>query len=439
MKKTFINITIAIVDLIVLVCIFYIASLIRANLPLDIAPAFKPIAFKDFFFIIVIVYMLMIYEKIYRFRYDFWQDTLQVIKALFIGYIIALAILSLSKVNLEYSRLFITIYFILALFILPITKRVVKMFLFKSNLANRTKALIVGAKDECDRFRVELQDNWYLGMIDDKDDFESVFIISKGLSLDTLNSLITQYTQQTTEVFVVPFITQINFAHSHILEYSNLRNSAIHIENRLLIKSNIIIKNSFDMMASLCIIPFVSIIHIIIATAIKLDDGGKVFFKQKRLGKDGKVFEVYKYRTMYSNSDELLANYLQQHPNEIEYYNKYHKYINDPRITKVGKILRASSLDELPQILNVVLGDMSLVGPRPYMIEEEALLKEHKEFILKVKPGITGLWQVSGRNNLTFKERNELESWYIKNWSLWFDFVIIIKTIKVVLSKVGAR
>jgi len=142
---------------------------------------------------------------------------------------------------------------------------------------------------------------------------------------------------------------------------------------------------------------------------------------------------------MYENSNELLKTYLAKHPEEIEYYEKYHKYKNDPRITKIGKILRATSLDELPQIINVLKGEMSIVGPRPYMLNELDKLGSFKEFILKVKPGITGLWQVSGRNNLTFKERNELEVWYIKNWSLWLDFVILIKTIKVVLLKVGAK
>jgi undecaprenyl-phosphate galactose phosphotransferase len=181
------------------------------------------------------------------------------------------------------------------------------------------------------------------------------------------------------------------------------------------------------------------LIHIVVVIAIKFDSKGSIWFKQKRLGKNDIDFEVYKYRTMYENSDELLKDYLQINPDEVIYYEKFHKYKNDPRITKVGKILRATSLDELPQLLNVLKGDMSLVGPRPYMINESEKLGDNQHFILKVKPGITGLWQVSGRNNLTFKERNQLEVWYIKNWSLWADFVILIKTIKVVMGKVGAK
>ncbi len=142
---------------------------------------------------------------------------------------------------------------------------------------------------------------------------------------------------------------------------------------------------------------------------------------------------------MFINQDQILKRYLKKNPDEITYYKRYHKYKQDPRVTKLGAILRATSLDELPQIINVLKGDMSIVGPRPYMLNEIDKLGSAKSIILKVRPGITGLWQVSGRNNLTFKERIQLESWYIRNWTLWDDFIIILKTFSVVLKRVGAK
>ena len=177
----------------------------------------------------------------------------------------------------------------------------------------------------------------------------------------------------------------------------------------------------------------------LIVFLIKKDSKGKVLFKQKRFGKDSKIFKCYKYRTMYENSDLLLKEYLKNNPREIEYYDKFHKYTNDPRITKTGHFLRKTSLDELPQLFNILQGHMSLIGPRPYMLSEKDKLKDDISIILKVKPGISGLWQVSGRNDLSFKERINLDIWYIQNWSLWIDLVIFIKTIKVVLGKVGAK
>jgi len=142
---------------------------------------------------------------------------------------------------------------------------------------------------------------------------------------------------------------------------------------------------------------------------------------------------------MLPNSDKLLREYLLKHPDEVEYFEKYHKYKNDPRITKVGRFLRKSSLDELPQIINIIKGEMNLIGPRPYMLNEIKKLGDDLNLIARVKPGITGLWQVSGRNDLTFDKRRKLDVWYIQNWSLWMDIIIFIKTIKVVFQRKGAK
>ena len=188
------------------------------------------------------------------------------------------------------------------------------------------------------------------------------------------------------------------------------------------------------------IFPFALLLHLFISLLIKMDSQGSVIFKQKRLGKDSKPFSCYKYRTMYTTNSNILNNYLKKNPEELEYYKIYHKYKNDPRVTKIGSFLRKTSLDEFPQFYNILKGDMNLIGPRPYMISEKNKIgKLNEDVILKIKPGITGLWQVSGRNNLTFAQRVDLDTWYINSWSLWMDFVIFMKTIKVVLSKVGAK
>ena len=201
-----------------------------------------------------------------------------------------------------------------------------------------------------------------------------------------------------------------------------------------------LVKKLFNYIILLLIFPFFILLHIILSILIKLDSKGEIVFIQKRVGKNKKIFNLYKYRTMYKNGEKILQEYLKRHPEEIKYYEKYHKYKNDPRITKIGKFLRATSLDELPQLINVLKGDMNIIGPRPYLPPElDKMKKQEYEIIFKVKPGITGLWQVSGRNNLTFSERIEIEKEYVKNWSLKLDLIILIKTIKVVLLKIGAK
>ena len=438
MKKYFVNSLLIFIDIIVLTAVFYLTQYVRMKLNAVNFPPFDAYRLEQFFFVEVIIIAILFYEKIYTLRYDFWQETYRVVKSLFLAYFIVLALLTLGRVSLEYSRMFITLYFLFSLLLLPVAKRLTKRVLFSFS-PFRKRVLVTGDAKQVRTIKDEFRKNWYLGLESKSSDFEMVVVASKSLRPEVLDRKLEKYLEKNDEVYVVPYITSINFANTNILEYANIRTNTIQIQNKLLIRRNIWIKNGFDfILAFALLIPFL-ILHFFIALAIKLDSKGSVFFKQTRLGKDDKPFVCYKYRTMYENSDEILQKYLRLHPEEIEYYQIYHKYQNDPRITKVGKLLRSTSLDELAQLINVLRGEMSLVGPRPYMPDEAEKLGKYKHFILKVRPGMTGLWQVSGRNNLTFKQRNELEIWYIKNWSLWDDFVILVKTIKVVFAKVGAK
>ena len=437
-KKYFLNSAIIIIDILLLVGIFYLTQYVRVELSNTGVPVFNELSLQRFSFVIIITVAIMFYEKIYTLQYDFWQETYRVLKSLFLAYFIVLALLTLQKTSLEYSRLFITLYFLFAMLLLPIAKRLTKRVIYNFSFFKK-RVLIIGDATQVTILKNEFEKNWYLGMKPSQNNYDMVIISSKSLELEKMNAKIEKYLDDNGEVYVVPYVTSINFANSNIMEYSNIRYNTIQIQNKLLIKRNIWIKNGFDLFVALIILPLFLIIHTVITFAIKLDSKGSILFRQERLGKNNKIFLCYKYRTMYENSENLLREYLTTHPEEVEYYKEFHKYKNDPRITKVGKFLRTTSLDELAQVINVLKADMSLIGPRPYMLNESKKLGDNKHFILKVRPGITGLWQVSGRNNLTFKERNELEVWYIKNWSLWADFVILIKTIKVVLAKVGAK
>jgi len=439
MKKYFLNsIIIIIIDILFFVGIFYITQYVRVELSTTGIPVFNELSLQKFSFVIIIAVAIMFYEKIYTLRYDFWQETYRVLKSLLLAYFIVLSFLTLQKTSLEYSRLFITLYFSFAMLLLPVAKRFTKRVIYSFSFFKK-RVLIIGDTSQVTILKNEFEKNWYLGMQPSQKNYDMVIISSKSLELKKMNAKIEKYLNDNAEVYVVPYVTSINFANSNIMEYSNIRYNTIQIQNKLLIKRNIWIKNGFDLFVALLILPLFLIIHAFIAFAIKLNSKGSIFFRQERLGKNDEIFLCYKYRTMYEKSENLLNEYLKTHPKEVEYYKEFHKYKNDPRITKVGRFLRTTSLDELAQVINVLKVDMSLVGPRPYMLNESEKLGDNKHFILKVRPGITGLWQVSGRNNLTFKERNELEVWYIKNWSLWSDFVILIKTIKVVFAKVGAK
>jgi Undecaprenyl-phosphate galactose phosphotransferase WbaP len=177
---------------------------------------------------------------------------------------------------------------------------------------------------------------------------------------------------------------------------------------------------------------------LIIALVARLTSKGPVFYSQPRLGLNGLEFRAWKFRTMVANADAALAKYFASNPAARLEWERDHKLRKDPRITGIGRLLRKTSLDELPQLWNVLRGEMSLVGPRPIVEDEICKYDDAYELYSRVRPGITGLWQISGRNNTTYAERVELDVFYVRNWSLWLDLYILASTVRVVLLQEGA-
>lgn len=214
--------------------------------------------------------------------------------------------------------------------------------------------------------------------------------------------------------------------------------SGVLVDEPLILPANRFAKRTVDILVSGTALLLLLPLLVIIALAIKLTSPGPVFFSQIRLSRNGKPFKFWKFRSMVCNATELLDQYLTLHPEYIEEWEKSHKLKNDPRITWIGKILRKTSLDEIPQLWNVLKGDMSLVGPRP--IGEEEIVKYGPTLgdYLRVTPGLTGLWQISGRNNTPYHERLVFVEYYVRNWSPWLDVYILIRTVKTVALCEGA-
>jgi len=197
-------------------------------------------------------------------------------------------------------------------------------------------------------------------------------------------------------------------------------------------------KRVFDIVAGGIILILSLPLFGIIALLIKLTSKGPVFYKQVRLGKNGKPFKVFKFRTMVADADNYLREWLSKNPTLKREFEEYFKLKNDPRVTVIGKILRRASLDELPQLLNVIKGDMHLVGPRPIVKEEVRYYEPHQDVLFSVKPGITGLWQVSGRNDIPYSERVKMDIGYIRSRNFLLDLFILIKTFKIIFTGHGA-
>lgn len=179
-------------------------------------------------------------------------------------------------------------------------------------------------------------------------------------------------------------------------------------------------------------------IGIYIARKMLKEDDGPIFYDQLRIGKNGKIFKMYKYRSMVIGADDKLKEYLAKNEEAREEYSKYKKLKKDPRITKLGNFLRKTSLDEFPQFINVLKGNMSLVGPRPYLQREKDDMGEYYKYIIQCKPGITGYWQIAGRSNVTFQDRLDLDIKYYETKSLKNDIKILLKTFIKVFAKEGA-
>ena len=193
------------------------------------------------------------------------------------------------------------------------------------------------------------------------------------------------------------------------------------------------IKKFLDLFFSLLILIICLPLFLIIASLIKFSSRGPIFFLQERIGKNNIPFKCIKFRTMHPEAKDILKNLLMKDDNLKREFEQTHKIKNDPRITIIGKLLRKTSLDELPQFINVLRNEMSIIGPRPIVLEEKIKYGKNLKKVLSVKPGITGLWQVSGRNNLTYKKRVMLDLFYVENYNILMDIKILIKTFGVIL------
>lgn len=240
-----------------------------------------------------------------------------------------------------------------------------------------------------------------------------------------------------TDVSVIPAMrgvplhgTDMSHFFSHEVALLRMRNNLRRWPARLT-------KRVFDTVAAALMLVMLSPVLLVLALLIRRD-GGPALFAHPRIGKQGRVFNCYKFRTMVVDAEQQLEQLLQKRPELRTQWQRERKLRHDPRVSPIGRLLRRTSLDELPQLINVVRGEMSLVGPRPVVRAELQRYGDEVGYYLMVRPGMTGLWQVSGRNDVDYDTRVYLDTWYVKNWSLWHDLVILIKTVRVVLSRSGA-
>ena len=264
-----------------------------------------------------------------------------------------------------------------------------------------------------------------------------VFALETTNEIEKQNTLINKTIASSTQVTIVPPRMALPLYGAKVVGIFRHDSALLKISNRLADPNAQNLKKLVDYMLSALLLIPVSVLILMLAGLIKLD-GGPAFYKHRRLGRNGEPFDCLKFRSMRENSQELLDQYLDENPDAQREWNQTRKLKNDPRVTRIGKYLRRTSIDELPQLINVIKGEMSLVGPRPIVLEEKHHYGSLFSYYETMKPGMTGLWQVSGRNDTSYNERVQLDVWYCRNWSLWNDVVVLIKTCKILISRHGA-
>lgn len=392
-------------------------------------------AYVKFSAVYVTVILMLVYFGIYAKRFDFWHESKLIVRSCFLSFVMLFAGLGLGQNAEYYSRSTLVLIFLVSAVTIPVFKLFIKSFLFKLGFWQKPAKVL----SKNDKFESELFNNCYLGYVRATGkEHKTLFIDSVNISKSQLNTIIEDNIKESREIIFTPVLNGYDFSQSSIYNVFNSRTNIFTLENKLLSKTNRIYKVCLDYTLVLSSMVFWVPLLCIIALWIKSEDPkGSIFFMQRRLGVNGKEFWCYKFRSMYSDQS-FMSEWLEANPEEKAYYNIYHKYMNDPRITKVGAFLRKTSLDEIPQLINVLRGEMSLIGPRPYMVIEKKDIGNKSPLVLSVKPGITGLWQVSGRSDVDFDSRVEMDVWYMKNWSLWNDIIILIKTLGTVIKRDGA-
>jgi undecaprenyl-phosphate galactose phosphotransferase len=268
-----------------------------------------------------------------------------------------------------------------------------------------------------------------------RNEAKDALIAMPGLDEISLQALVYQLQSLTETLYVVPTIWGLPMMNLQLDGFLDQQIQMLKVSNNLAKPWNKWLKRGLDLVfASLLAIVMLPLLGLI-ALLIRLDSRGPALLWQTRLGRRNRDFACLKFRTMHMDGDQKLATYLRANPQMADEWEKFAKLKSyDPRLTRLGRILRRWSLDEFPQIINVLRGEMSLVGPRPYLPRERDRIGSHFPTIVETRPGMTGFWQVNGKNRLTFEDRVRLEVWYVRNWSPWLDLIILIKTVRAVLQ-----
>ncbi|MDO4179033.1 MAG: undecaprenyl-phosphate galactose phosphotransferase WbaP [Phascolarctobacterium sp.] len=427
------------------------------------------ISWLNFWVTVPVIFILfMQVEKLYKRRAQFWQIIPKILHGCNYAILAVIVLMYVAKISATTSRVFVVLLWLFAFILLTIFRYVSSKFLENigflqlpvllvgsgqkatavakgilndAGMGYKIIGIVAEEKPESD----VLKKFPFLGYLDNIDhviketEVKNVMFAIEGLPKGKFKTLVYHVQKLVKTVNIVPDFMGFPMSELEIEPLFTEKLVLLKTKNNLARPLNLVIKTVFDYVLTFFGTIAISPILLLIAFWIYKEDPGPIIFKHMRVGKDGKLFPCYKFRSMVTNSQEVLEHLLATNPEAKAEWEANFKLKNDPRVTKIGAFMRRTSIDELPQIFNVLKGEMSLVGPRPIIQKElDVYYKGYEDDYFGVKPGITGMWQVSGRSDTNYDERVELDRWYTANWSVWLDVMILYKTIAVVLLRKGA-
>ncbi len=447
------------------------AIFLRKNLlPLFLRfPEFPVKGFMGFWWVFPVWLLFFAYEGLYTKRFSFWDEVKVLWKVIFFSTVAVFSLLYLGKMGEQVSRTVIVVMCIISFPVLPFVRINTKKLLIYSGLM-RSKVLILGAGKTGRLIFNALERDTNLGLdvvgfLDDDPEkigkrikgikihrgvdkahkyinrcrIHDVVIAMPGCEKNKLIAIINKLQHEAQNILLIPDLFGVAVLGTELQHFFQEQAIGLEVKNNLARPFNIIIKKIFDLTVSFVLFIVLAIPIVLVSLLVRINSKGPAIFSQDRIGTNGKPFRCFKFRTMYYDSEKKLDELLQSNPGVKGEWERSWKIKDDPRITRIGAFLRKTSLDELPQIFNVLRGDMSLVGPRPVTKKEiDEYYKDDAKLCFGVPPGITGLWQVSGRSNTSYSYRIALDSWYVRNWNLWLDIVILLKTVRIVVKREGA-
>ena len=415
----------------------------------------------------LIFFVFLARSQVYTKMQPLLDSVRQVFSAVVYGAVSCIVLLFLFKESIALSRLYAILFAIFVVCFIFLARYIVRLFLKKAHLFYRP-VILIGAGRTAERvLRFFQNDLGYrydvTGIIDDHpiskrisqkfrlygkmrdaealvrdSGIQNVIITAPGLKKEALQELIQKIQPYVRNISFVPDLIGTPMAGIETQALFSEEILMLTLKNNLASKRNRFIKRSFDILftvfGSILISPILLALFLIVA----INNKGHVIFAHQRVGKDGRLFPCYKFQTMIPNAQEALKKYLAENPEARKEWEANFKLEHDPRVTKFGAFLRKTSLDELPQLWNVIRGDMSLVGPRPIVTKEIERYGVYFREYSMVLPGITGMWQASGRSDTTYEERVAMDTWYVRNWSVWIDLMYLFKTVKAVFFGKGA-